>query len=153
MARKRTEDKSRSTFTSETTPTEGRPGFEDTVVTTTTTTTDPIEVAHGLTRSFQENTDALRQVKNRVRNLRVLMVLVMLSLALGGWSLWRVDQAQEKACEAGNNVRGGLLHVADTLEAAQQEPRPDGRERTPAEVEAAEQFISDLRDDFALRRC
>ena len=149
-------DKPRSTFTSETTPTEGRPGFEDTVVTTTTTTTDPIAAAAELTESFQQTANAIKDLSKmpgRVRTLRVLMATVFLLVAGVGWLVYRVDEAQEKACESGNNVRGGLLHIADTLEAAQLAPRPDGRVRTEAEVEAARQFIADLRTDFALRDC
>lgn len=149
-------DKSHSTFTSKTTPTEGRPGYEDTVVTTTTTTTDPIAAATELTESFRDVTEELRDLKmvaGRVRTLRILMLLVFVLFAITGWLMWRIDESQEAGCRAGNNVRRGLLNVADTLEASQQAPRPDGRERTPAEVEAGRQFVADLRDDFALRRC
>lgn len=115
--------------------------------------TDPIKRAGQLAMALTENTTALRKVRRGQHVISVLVGLLFALSAVTGWLYLEVRDTQQRSCESGNNVRSGLLHVADTLEAQQLEPRPDGRPRTPAEVEAARKFIADLREDFALRRC
>lgn len=144
-----------SETTATATPSETAPGTVETVSTTTTTTTeaDPVLVASGLAEAFAENTKALHKVQGRTRTISVLLVLVMLALVGLGGTVYAIRQIQLTNCRATNDVRSGSLHIADTLEAALLEPRPDGRERTPQEIAATQAFVADLRDDFALREC
>src|SRR5687768_6792752 len=124
------EVKTTSETTSVTTPSAGHPGSVDTVSTTTTTTKeDPVVVAKRLGDAPKVIADALKQVRRRQRWLWGVTAVLAILVAVVGWQAVVLDDAQERSCRAGNNVRAGLLHIADTLEQAQAEPRPDGRER------------------------
>lgn len=109
--------------------------------------------ATALTFALEENSAALGRVLRRQRITMAVTALLAALMLITGYLYVEVRQAQNAACESGNNVRSGLLRVADTLEAAYAAPRPDGRERTPVEVERERDFVADLRTDFALRDC
>lgn len=101
-----------------------------------------INTAHELTDALKENTTALRSVKRRFRFVIVFVVMLALVLALVVKS--RYD-ARVGACEKDTDLRGGLLHIADQIEA--------GVERDPETGKISpenQQFIDNLRSDFAI---
>lgn len=115
--------------------------------------TDPVTAASELTAALQDNTASLRKVLDRQRLLAVSVALLLGLFGLQGWFLLELRDTQHHACVANNDLRSGSLHIADALEQSLAAPRPDGRERTSAEIAATREFIADLRSDFALRDC
>lgn len=106
-----------------------------------------------LKQALSDNTEALNQVKRHQFITTGALLGLLIAYVVLGALFFQVRATQQSACESGNKVREGLLHVADVLEASQQEPRADGRERTPREIEQGREFVADLRRNFALRDC
>lgn len=102
--------------------------------------TDPIASANALSESLRENTKALQTVRNRYR---IVAVFLAMTIGLLLFTLYSRHETRESACVKDYDLRSGLLHVADMLEAFDQPPR------NPETVE----FIASLRADFALPNC
>lgn len=123
-------------------------------------TPEAIARAAELKVALDENTAALHEVKRRQFITSGALIGLLAVSAVLAFLYWRLDDAQDDikatqtvACESGNNVRQGLLNVADALEEAGTTPRADGRPRTEAEIAANRKFVAGLRTDFALREC
>lgn len=114
---------------------------------------DAVGVARRLTRELKANTEVLRRVLRRQRLLWLALSLLAILLLGIGLLYLEVRDTQQEACRNSNDVRTGLLHIADSIEAQAREPRPDGRPRTEQEIEATREFVADLRADFALLAC
>lgn len=116
-------------------------------------TPEAISRAAELKVSLDENTRALHRVKRHQFITSGALVGLLVVAAVLVVLFFQVSDAQDTACNSGNNVRQGLLNMADVLEESLSAPRPDGRPRTEAEIAATREFVAGLREDFAIRAC
>ncbi len=99
---------------------------------------DPIAAAQGLADALKENTKALGRVQRRNRALAAVVVLLLVLVVT--MVKTRYD-ARVDGCHRDNELRSGLLDVADLIEGFQGDD-PSSR---------GEAFVVSLRNDFALR--
>lgn len=102
--------------------------------------TETLRSAAVLTEALNENTAALKAVKARFRFILVFVVIVALVLTFVIKS--RYDN-RVNACGDQNELKTGLLRIADQIEAGV--PRPISPENA--------QLIASMREDFALSNC
>lgn len=113
---------------------------------------DATKVAARLTRALRENTEALRAVQRRQRRATVAMVLLGVMVVAGGFLFWQVDQTQNRDCDRDNEMRAGLLGVADYLDQGIDRAESRGS-MSPEDVERNREFVDSLRVYFALHGC
>lgn len=101
---------------------------------------ETLKTAHELTDALHDNTDALRAVRNRFRYVVVFVIAVALVLAVSIKS--RYD-TRVSSCFRDNEVRSGLLHLADVIEGNLNLPLSPGEQ----------EFLDTMRDTFAVRNC
>lgn len=133
---------------------------------------DPLVTARHLTAALQENTTALTGLRRRYRIL--LVVIILLLFTMGATLKSRYD-VRVSSCHQDNELRGGLLHIADTLEDREggalrlsvvpgfDELDPEmqaylrtleaGSSGSERDQDDDDSLIASLREDFALHGC
>lgn len=112
------------------------------------------QVREALSAVNDELPAAERRINRKLRRYlsAVLVVMLLAVAAIGATGYVYVRGNDRAACEAGNQVRAGLLAFVDTiLMPAQVPPNPTPQQLAAADRRAA--FIAEAHKDFVLRDC